>query len=580
MVALVGRLGGRRGVIAALALLAPFASNELAEAVPLTVRGRSVVEVRLHESSRGIDIRGTLHDDVGTPLPGAPLTISAQGPGNEPLRLSPVSACDQTPPGSVHAAGEGVSLETNRAGGFCVRILRERLPGGTRLQIQPRGGEGFDAPPREFVVEGVLSAPILSWDPRPEGVDLDVHRVTVNVVATEPGEEVEAAPAEGVALAIEDETGKRLGAARTDGTGRAIFDLATSEFGPPGAGELVVRPVANAGAYEPLRGPVLRTARVSLVVAQPAGPVVPHDGYAFDVAVETSRGPARSGAVEAHVGDEAVGAAAVRDGRARVPIAFEVPAAATLPVTFQYLPDEPSLRAGAAVTLQVPVRPPSLWRRAPLLALVAALALWTARGWRRAPAPPKPEPKLPSLPLPVGQEGVVEGPPTGDGWRGQVVDAHSAEALAGARVAVVRRSFQGEQLVGEATTDAQGAFSIEAPFESHATLVVEGPLHRRLERPAPRPGHLVVALVARRRALLDALVRTARRAGGPWKADPTPAQIASGARAAGQLATVDWAQAVEGAAFGPEPVDAAVEAQVASLAPEVAPSIGPPLRPH
>jgi hypothetical protein len=434
---------------------------------------------------------------------------------------------------------------------------------------------------REVAVDGLLGAPILSWDPRPDAIDLDVPRLHVNVVASAPGGEAEAAAAAGVALVLEDEGGRRLGTARSDAAGRALFDIASSELGPPGAGELVVRPVAGAGVHEPLRGPVLRHARVSLVVAQPSGPVVPHDGYVFDVAVETSRGPARSGAVEARVGGEPVGTAGVREGRARLPVAFDVPSAATLPVTFQYLPDDPALRAGEPATLQVPVRPPSLWRRAPLLALVALLALWTARGWRRAPAPPRPEPKPATSAAPIGREGVIEiASASGEGWRGQVVDAHGAEAVAGARVAVVRRSFQGERVVAEAKTDAQGMFVLEAPFEPHATLVVEGRLHRRLERPAPKPGHVIVALVARRRALLDGLVRAARRAGGPWKTDPTPAQIANAAQLAGHGATAAWAHAVEGAAFGPEPVDATAEAQVLALAPEAPPSIGPPLRPH
>ncbi len=564
-----------------LACAAFVASATPAGALPLTVRGRGVVDVRLHDGGRGVDIRGTLRDDVGTPLAGATVIISARGAGDEPLRLGPPAACDVAPPSPPRVWGEGVAVETDGAGGFCVRVAADRLPSGASLRLEHRGGEGLDAARREVPIDGLLGAPLLSWDPRPDLLDLDAPRLHVNVVASALGAEAEAAPAAGVALALEDEGGRRLGTARSDGAGRALFDLASSDLGPPGAGELVVRPVAGAGAHEPLRTPVLRSARVSLVVGQVAGPIVPHDGHVFDVAVETSRGPARSGAVEARAGGEPVGAAGVRDGRARVPVAFDVPGAATLALTFQYLPDDPALRAGAPATLEVQVRPPSLWRRAPLLALAALLALWTARGWRRAPAPARPEPAPSAFARLEGREGVVEGPPAdGEGWRGQIVDAHGAEPVAGARVAVLRRSFEGERVVAETTSDAQGMFVLEAPFEPHATLVVEGRLHRRLERPAPKPGHVIVALVARRRALLDALVRAARRAGGPWKSDPTPAQIALAAHAAGQGTTEAWAQAVEGAAFGPAPVDETAEARVAALAPEAPPSIGPPLRPH
>jgi hypothetical protein len=522
-----------------------------------------------------------LRDDVGTPLASAAVTISVRGADGEALHLGPASACDGPPSNPPRGTNETIGIETDRLGAFCVRVAPDRLPSGALLRLEHVGSEGLDAARRDVPIDGLLGAPLLTWDPRPDALDLDTPRLLVHVVASAPGTDAEPVPAAGVALALEDETGRRLGAARSDGSGRAFFDVASSDLGAPGPGELVARTVAGAGSHEPLRAPVLRHVRVSLVVAQPAAPVVPHDGYVFDVGVETSRGAARSGAVEARVGGEPVGAAGVRDGRARVPVAFDVPAATTLPITFQYLPDDPSLRPGAPTLLQVSVRPPSLWRRAPLLALVALLALWTARGWRRAPAPPRPEVRpLPSLSF-EGREGIIEGPSTGgEGWRGQIIDAHSAEPLAGARVAIVRRSFQGERPLAEATSDAQGMFALDVPFEPHATLVVEGPLHRRLERPSPKPGHVIVALVARRRALLDALVRAARRAGGPWKTDPTPAQVAHAAQIAGQAPTVDWARAVEGAAFGPEPVDAVAEAHVVALAPESPPSIGPPLRPH
>jgi hypothetical protein len=78
---------------------------------------------------------------------------------------------------------------------------------------------------------------------------------------------------------------------------------------------------------------------------------------------------------------------------------------------------------------------------------------------------------------------------------------------------------------------------------------------------------LQIALVLRKRALLEQLIGWARRRGKPFDAgpEPTPGQVR---RAAGtEVAVARWAEAVERAAYGGAPIDRAAQAEVDRLAP-------------
>ena len=108
-----------------------------------------------------------------------------------------------------------------------------------------------------------------------------------------------------------------------------------------------------------------------------------------------------------------------------------------------------------------------------------------------------------------------------------------------------------------------------APMElvRGADLVAESPLYARVRRPAPPFGTVEIALVLRKRALLDRLVAWARKKGGAFgaEADPTPAQVRTAAAADERVAR--WAAETERAAFGWDPVDAATQGAVDRLAP-------------
>jgi hypothetical protein len=80
----------------------------------------------------------------------------------------------------------------------------------------------------------------------------------------------------------------------------------------------------------------------------------------------------------------------------------------------------------------------------------------------------------------------------------------------------------------------------------------------------PPHGRLEVDLVTRRRQLVARFVAWATREGHGEKgiAEPTPGEVRQAAHRVHRPDVVEWADAVEGAAYGPDPVDEPVERRV------------------
>lgn len=534
--------------------LAAVTAGALAWGAKLSVRGDAVIDVHVAADGDAQEIRGTLRDDVGQPL------------GGRRVELSVMDGARAVPLGTPRACGAGgaptqpqpdtVALETDAGGVFCVRT--GGMPTSGRVRARFGGGSALDAGAWERAYDLARGAAALAWDPLPDALDLDgrTARVGARVTASAGADR----PIEGAWLSLSDERGARLGKVRTDARGRAVFDVATDALAGPGVGALVV---TSEGGAE-LHAKIVRAARVTLVGAPPAAPIVPSDGHELTLAVETSRGPALSGAVEARVGAQVVGTGAVAGGRATVPLAFDVPVAGSLEVTFTFLPTSAGLRGGPPLTLRVPVRPPSLWRKAPLLVVAAVLLLVLANGWRRLPRPARlatreaPGARLPDLVL-LPDDGAP-------GVRGVVLDAHERRPLAGITVAVRARDFQGDREIAATTTDERGEFTLGVDAASSRVLVAEGPLHTRVEVPTPRRGRAQLGLQLRRRAVLERLMEALKRAGPAWitRPEPTPSAVARLAEGRARGDVAEWARAVEDAAYGAEPVDAVREAAVAS----------------
>jgi hypothetical protein len=153
---------------------------------------------------------------------------------------------------------------------------------------------------------------------------------------------------------------------------------------------------------------------------------------------------------------------------------------------------------------------------------------------------------------------------------GRVVDAHDGSPVPHARLAVQVASFSGDSVVVSAFADEEGAFEFElAAVAPDADLVVEAPLHVELRQKLPGAGVLEVALVSRRRKLLERLVQWAKKRGPPFDArpEPTPGHVRRAAETADPTAA-EWAGAIERAAFDKGDVDARVETDVMALDPE------------
>jgi hypothetical protein len=244
-----------------------------------------------------------------------------------------------------------------------------------------------------------------------------------------------------------------------------------------------------------------------------------------------------------------------------------MPAATSVKLQMRYAADAPWFVPGEEVELEQPVQASSPWKRVALgiAALLAAAMIVTARLPRR--------PKAGEGDAEAKAEGpgvaVVRAAPSSEGWSGTVIDAHDGFAVAGARVAIERKGMLAAEAVAQAVADAQGWFTLPSILVRPGDeLVAEGRMHAPIRRPLPKSGALKVALLQRKRAILNDLVDWVSRRGEPFtfKGEPTPGELGEFA-APFREDVATWAAAVEHAAYAGAPVDAAAHEAVSRLAP-------------
>jgi hypothetical protein len=526
------------------------------------------------------------------------LTLSVARGGDSlvtlPLGNAAPAACSDGAAPPTAERPDTLVLPGDEAGRFCVRLSLPTDRYIAHLEARPQGlvdGSKLDLP-----VDMSLAPLTLRFDPEPTLVSLDDEGTSFEVVASTEDDGVTVAAA-GLALTLSREGGAVLGTSTTNGSGRARFGVEAGKLGPPGRGELRVSFAGSSEAGAATRVvTVERDTWVELSAPDasegrmPAGS--PEDGIVLNV-VATARcarlgcSGAPTGAVEARVGSAIVGVASLQRGAAqsdaRVVATFQMPASELETLQLRYIPDAPWFQARGELTLSQPVRAPSPWRKAPLLLAGLAVLAWLviARMPPRSSRTTTPATRAPRPSRPEAGVALVSPGRTGEGWRGKLRDAHDGGPVAGARVAIERRGFERIETVTQAWSDAEGAFTLQPlPTEVPGDeIVTEGPLHAPLRRPLPAPGVLDIALVLRKRALLERLVGWARRRGPPFDGRPeaTPGHVR---RAAGsEFAVARWADAVERAAYGGQSVDAAAQAEIDRLAPaEDETHGGPPAR--
>jgi hypothetical protein len=577
-------------LVLATALLAAGSSAQTSSpspsAVPLRihVRGGAVFQASARQEGDGFIIRGELQDDTGSPIADRTFKVRAAR-GATPVRLPSPLGCDR----SRHAGrsgGEESLVETDAHGSFCV--LFTTTAAELSLKLRYDGDALHEPADLEVGVDGEHDQTVrthLRFEPAPEIVDLDRDVVTVTAALKIDREDAarfgaDAGRREGQTITIVDERGKTLAHAATGGDGRAKLEIKTTDLDGPGPGELELR---FAGAT-PLRAAstkakIIRRAEVHLQTTPPTTRVDPDEGFALDVDVQSSRGPVSSGIVEVLAGNESVAAGNVEAGHAHVVVILPSTrdgAPAGTQVTLRFAASTPWWKAGPEVRFVVQLAGPGVAKQLLLAAAVIGVAIWVVYGWRRAPKQAATPGLETAAPPPSGRAGVQVIATTNDasGWRGTVVDAHDGAPIVGASLRIVSPTFQGDGVVARATSDDRGSFTLDAAYRPDARLVVEGAAHATHEQSLPPPSLVLIALVTRRRALLERLVRWARRNGPPYDAapEPTPGHVRRAAGRASSEPIETWATRVEAAVYGDTAVDETIEQQVRSLEPRREPA--------
>jgi hypothetical protein len=342
------------------------------------------------------------------------------------------------------------------------------------------------------------------------------------------------------------------------------FSFPTRELRAPGAGEL--RAVLGSGeraAEARARVVTTSTVRLSTTVTNLEADA---NGVArLEARLDTRLGTVASGSVEALAGGRTVGIAPVVNGQAQLTLRLGA-GARTVPVVLRYLPSAPWWLAGPEHPLSVQVAAPNPLRRLPWALVLIGLGIWIGLSWRRPKSAERPAAKRSSADKPL-KPALAWFPAVGNprGWSGQIVDAHDDAVIAGARIEIVTRFGN-----ASAISDDKGEFSIDTePDLLDGKITISAAWHATFSRALPPPGRLGIALVTRRRALLSRLVEFANRTRGRAAAsgDPTPHELARRAAEESRSDIATWARAVEGAAYGPEPVDAERESAVHALEP-------------
>lgn len=553
-------------------------------AVPLRVRGASEIELLASETEAGVKLRGEISDEMGASLGRVSIKLEAIDPTGRPSRLEAPMPCSVNDP-LARARHDGTSyvVTTDERGGFCVlapgsfqHFTFRATFTGNKL-IEPADVSVSPVPESEQRAQ--ITA---RFESPPSTLDLDKesHSLTVSVrIARSDAQRlfIDVAKKQGLELALEDERGTTLGTVTTGGDGRARFEIQSSALGAPGDGELKVS-FAGDKQLMPAKASIQITRSATAEIEAPATVSGdPEAGLSFDVRVTSKQGPVEGGIVEALAGSEPVGTGNVEGGTAKLVVTFPGGAEAKVPLTLRYVAASPFFRAGTNATVDVIVQGPSPVRQIVLAVVGLALAGWIVAKWRRAPKRERHESVLPPPPSGRPEILVLDRPSGLRGWRGVVNDAHDGFPIAGAELRIVVPAFDGRGELARATTGDDGTFSIDlADAPRDARLVVEGELHATFEQPLPAPSVLRVALVTRRRALLDRLVRWAKSRGTPFDSskEPTPGHVRRVAARTGADAIEDWASQVEQVAFGARDVTRDLEDSVVSAEPN-ARAVGP-----
>lgn len=557
-------------------------------AIRIQVKGSARIEAIANRDARGFTIRGAISDDAGVPITTAAVSVQPMGAdGSRSTETLPkASLCDKRLHGFQVNRSPNKSeylVDTDERGEFC---LRGDLPlQSPKLLLHVPGSKFYDGAELQISFDSTevqAARALLRFEPNVDVLDLDRESVPVTAsLRVERGELPINAQTkrEGLTIFLDDESDRNIAKATTGGDGKARFDVKTASLAGPGPGELRLRFEGSADlARATAATSVVRRSEVRLALAQPIEKADPEDGAPIFLDVTSSRGAVSDGVVEALRGNESVGTGAVDNGKARVIVSFPSERTGTVPLTLRYVSSAPWWQPGPELRVELPIAGPGFARQILLTVVVLAVMAWVLASWRRAPKPARAK-SADSVPAPLSGRAGVQVVAASSGpaeWRGTVTDAHEGTPIYGAKLSIVVPSFEGDGVVAHATTDEAGMFTLKPESSSipnGARLLVESPAHSTHQQPLPPPSVLAVAIVTRRRVLLERLVKWARRHGQPFDGppEPTPGHVRRVAARSNAPEIENWAQQIEQLAFGAGSIDESTEQQVRNGEPKAGP---------
>jgi hypothetical protein len=553
---LLAAAGGRRvGVAAALcASLLWGAGSAAAEPTEptLKVSGKASIVTEARATGDSFEVRATLGDEVGRPLPDSEIRIRT-------MSASTAATLHRCGDPRGEAGGE-LLLTTDKSGRVCITVTG-MASGAVELSFQDPRGYLERATKLVRLPEGVATFFEIGFDPPVTALSLDQPVQELGLVARARSGATPPAAAELVLSLVADGGEQELARAALDGLGEIHrLSLVSSSFGHPGPARLVGRLRTHEGdELAQVSSAIMRNATVVLSLEGGLELGV-EPGATLQLHAASALGPATSGVVEARSRGRSVAAARVTNGAATL----SVPAApATMlgsSLTLEFVGGSAGWLAGPPLELRVLAARPGYARYAFWIAAAALAALAVVFGWRR---PPRPRPLAPAEPPKVrASVEVLETFGAGGGYQGHVRDAHDGTSISPAAVSFIGPGTTRPVLL-QVRTATDGSFRVESATFPAGTLVeVSAPFHATLTAPLPVPGVIKLSLISRRRALMERLVRWAERRGKPWlrpTAEPTPAEIAATASLEAEPDVERWARGLERLAFGPVPPDAASE---------------------
>ncbi len=535
---------------------------------PLRITGSVTIDASASLQQGSSEVQARLLDDAGHAVTGAELRIKPT-----------VSATTQTwtardcrahaPDASAIADGAYVA-HSDASGALCVHF--DGLPDHAEFDLGFGDPNGLYAPAeRHVIADSATHGVEMAFAPAPSVFSLERETQILSLV-TRPLPALnggEAAERLGVSLAVKRDGGaaQKLAQSSVELGSSAEFRIPSRAFGAPGALELsadfpgsVSTRAARAVAH------VTCTAQAVLSLAEPIAASHPESGLRVRVRVDSVAGSVPSGSIEARSGGASLGSARVTDGVADLYVQLDEALAKARPLELRYVADTPWWLPAQPLTVEIPILPPSPWRRIAWVAAVVALSAWLLIGWQR---PRRLERSAPALQRPAVRApiDVIEvGDATG-GWHGRVLDAHDGTPIGGATVLLRLPAFDGKGVLRTAQSAGDGSFMIEGVSGTGpgAALEVRAAWHTSFAAPMPPPGSLVLSLVSRRRTLLGRFAAWTR-GDAEWgqRHEPTPGEVA---RRAARPEVSTWARAVDEAAFGPDPLSEAKEQGVVGREP-------------